>query len=164
MIIEIHKISPDGSSYEGEEPGEILQLDQDKFARSGGPIGYKFFIHKVGSEMIVQGTIEAPVKLLCGRCGGFFSTTIHLSSFLHAYEISAGLETLDVTPDMREDILLELPAYPKCSWEGEGVCPFSGVDLSELKLPDAASGDSRWGALEGFSPAPGRKKRSSKSR
>ena len=32
-------------------------------------------------------------------------------------------ETVDLTPLLREDILLALPAYPHCDWSGERVCP-----------------------------------------
>jgi len=158
MKIEIPKIAPEGSTYEDEEPGEILELEQDKFAQAAGPVKYALFAQRLGHEVIVKGTIHAPVKLLCGRCGGFFSTILEVSSFLRGYEISDGQEEIDLTPDIREDILLELPAYPRCSWQGEGVCPFSGVNVSDLKLPEAPAVDDRWDALDGLKPKPASKK------
>ena len=161
--IEIGKISPDGSRYEGEEPGEILELENDKFAHAGEPVRYDFEARKVGHEVIVTGRVVAPVKLLCGRCGEFFSTSLEVSSFLHAYEFSEGQEDLDLTADIREDVLLELPAYPKCSWQGEGVCPFSGVNVSNLKPPDAPRADDRWAALDGLKPPPEKKKKTKRA-
>ena len=35
----------------------------------------------------------------------------------------AGPEVVDLTPFMREDILLNLPPYPHCDREGGRVCP-----------------------------------------
>ncbi len=163
MKIEIAKISPDGSPFVGDEPAEILDLEGDKFAHADGPVSYELDVRKLGSELIVKGRLSAPVKLLCGRCGDFFSTTLEVSSFLHAYEISVGQEELDLAPDIREDVLLELPAFPKCSWQGEGVCPFSGVDVSELKLPEVTTTDDRWTALDGLKPGPEKKKTEKKA-
>lgn len=164
MKIDIPKISPDGSTYEGEDPPEVLDLEQDKFARAAGPVRYSLFAQKVAHELIVTGRIWAPVKLLCGRCGDFFSTTLEVSSFLRAYEFSDGQEELDLTPDIREDVLLELPAYPRCSWQGEGVCPFSGVNVSKLKLPDVPQADDRWAALDVLKPKPVKKKQTKMGR
>jgi uncharacterized metal-binding protein YceD (DUF177 family) len=163
MKIQVAKISPEGSRYEGEEPPEILDLESDKFAHADGPVRYEFDALKVGSEIVVRGRVVAPVKLLCGRCGDFFSTTLEVSSFLRGYEFSEGQEELDLTPDIREDVLLELPAFPKCSWQGEGICPFSGVDVSKLKLPEVPAVDNRWAALDGLRPEPVNKKTGKKA-
>ena len=148
MIIEIPKISPDGSTYRGEEPGEMLDLVGDKFAHADGPVSYDLFVYFAAQELIVQGRLEAPVKVLCCRCAGFYSTKLVVSSFLRGYPITDGLETLDITGDIREDILLELPSYPRCGYEGEGVCPHSGVNLAELKLEEPPRMDDPWGALD----------------
>lgn len=159
MKIEIPKISPDGSSYSGEEPPEVLELEQDKYARADGPVRYELEARKVGHEIIVTGRLEAPIKLLCGRCGDFYSTTLVVSSFLRAHEFSDGQEELDLTEDIREDVLLELPSYPRCSWQGEGVCPFSGVNVSVLKLSETPATDDRWAALDGLKPVQAKKKK-----
>ena len=81
MKIEVHKISPEGSSFAGEEPGEVLELEHDSFARAAGPVRYELLALVVGKEVIVQGRLFAPLRVLCGRCGDFFSTTLEVSSF-----------------------------------------------------------------------------------
>ncbi len=148
MFIEIAKLSPEGSPLTGEIPETILELENDKFARGDGPIEYDLFAYVVTNELIVKGTFKAPVKLLCGRCAEFFSTFLTVSSFLRVYPISDGVEKVDLTEDIREDILVELPTYPACAWRGEGVCPHSGVDMDELKRFAQPPGDITWGALD----------------
>lgn len=150
MIIEVPKISPDGSDYEGEEPAEVLELENDRFAHAAGPVRYTLNARRLGSEVVVQGKLSTELKLLCGRCGDFFSTTLVVSSFLHAYEISEGVEAIDLNPDIREDVLLEIPGYPKCAWDGVGVCPFSGVNVAALHLSESPATDNRWAALDGL--------------
>ena len=38
MIIEVSKVSPEGSRYEGEEPSSILDLDKDPLMKPEGPV------------------------------------------------------------------------------------------------------------------------------
>lgn len=148
MKIDIPKLSPEGSTYTGELPETLLGLDQDKFARGAGPIQYELFAYLVSHELIVKGTIQAPISLLCGRCAGFFSTFLVVSSFLRAYPITDGVDSVDLTEDIREDVLLEIPNYPVCSWEGSGVCPHSGIDLDEMKVKEVAPDNTPWSALD----------------
>ncbi len=152
MIIEVERISEDGSTYEGAEPGAVLELEKDKFAHADGPVRYRVEARIVSRQVVVRGRLTADVSLLCGRCGGFFSTRIEVSSFLRAFSISDGTETLDLTADFREDILLELPSYPACAWEGGGgVCPYSGVYVDDRKGQVEPGGDNRWDALDQLS-------------
>lgn len=148
MIIEIPKLSPEGSTFTGELPASILQLEEDKFAHPDGPVKYDLFVYLVSHELIVKGRLEVPVKLLCGRCGGFFSTNLIVSSFLRGYPVSEGVDKLDITDDLREDLVLEIPSYPRCEYEGTGVCPFSGVNLDELKVKEPPPVASPWSALD----------------
>lgn len=148
MIIDIPKLSPEGSTFTGELPASILQLDEDKFAHPDGPVTYDLFVYLVSSELIVKGRLEAPVKLLCGRCGGFFSTNLIVSSFLRGYPVSEGVDKVDITDDLREDLVLEIPSYPKCAYEGTGVCPFSGVNLDEMTVKEPPPVESPWSALD----------------
>ncbi len=148
MIIEVAKLSPDGSSIVAEVPGTVLDLENDTFAHADGPIQVDLFAYVVSHELIVKGTLKAPVKLLCGRCAEFFSTFLTVSSFLRAYPISEGVDKVDLSEDIREDILMELPNYPACPWRGEGVCPFSGVDIAEMKRFERPPEDNPWGILD----------------
>lgn len=148
MIIDIPKLPLEGATFTGELPGAILQLENDKFVQAGGPVRYALFVYPVSQELIVKGTLEAPVNLLCGRCAGFFSTNLVVSSFLRGYPITEGLEKLDITEDIREDVLLEIPTYPRCGYEGTGMCPNSGVNLDDMQVKALPRLDNPWGALD----------------
>ena len=148
MIIEIPKLSPEGSTFIGEDPGDILELASDHFVHADGPVSYDLFAYVSSNELIVKGKLSVPVKMLCGRCAEFFSTILVVSSFLHAYPISEGVDQVDLTADIREDILVEVPSYPSCSWQGTGVCPFSGVNLEEMKLNEELPPGNAWSVLD----------------
>ena len=156
--IETAQIGEDGYSVSGEEPGELLELERDPVARSAEPVCYQLAVERAGQELIVRGQVEAPLKLRCSRCAQFFSTTARVPAFLHAYEWADHPEILDVSADVREDLLLEIPSFPLCRDGCKGLCPHCGQDLNEgscdCRPPEG--GPSRWSALDGlWSAAPG---------
>jgi uncharacterized protein len=131
MIIEVSKISPEGDHFEGEEPATLLDLDENSQARAEGPIGYDFHVQNVSRELVVTGTIKVNLSVECPRCADFFSTTLTVSSFLRAYAVPEGTETVDLTEDIREDILVNLSTFPLCSPTCKGLCPHCGKNLNE---------------------------------
>ncbi len=58
-----------------------------------------------------------------------------------------GTELIDLTPFMREDILLNLPAYPRCDRTGERVCPAPQLQRDESDAAEAARKPD-WSALD----------------
>lgn len=150
MIIEISKLNEDGEWFEGEESISILELEPDAHVRMDTPIHYRLWVQSVSGKLIVKGSWELPLAMQCGRCTDFYSTTLGDSSFLRDYEISGGLETVDVTPDLREDILLALPAYPVCREDCRGLCPTCGRNLNDGSCSCPPPGSLRWGSLDGL--------------
>lgn len=56
---------------------------------------------------------------------------------------------LDLAPRIREEFLLEAPAYPLCDPECQGLCPVCGTNLNESSCDcDTTGVDPRWGPLE----------------
>ena len=155
--IETTQIGEDGYAVSGEEPGDLLDLARDPVARSNGPIRYELAVEQAGQELIVRGQAEAPLMLRCSRCAQFFSTTARVSSFLHAYEWAEHPEFLDVSADVREDLLLEIPGFPLCREGCIGVCAQCGQDLNEgaCGCVPPEQGPSPWSALDKLIAGPG---------
>jgi len=152
MIIEVTKISPGGSEYDGEESPTILDLGNSPHLRIEGPISYHLRAEVVSRELVVTGRIGVRVAQECGRCAGFFSTTLQDSSFLRAYPVPEGVETVDLTEDIREDILLLLEPFPVCSPVCKGLCPRCGKNLNEgacsCKPGEGDEGPGSWSELD----------------
>jgi uncharacterized metal-binding protein YceD (DUF177 family) len=55
-----------------------------------------------------------------------------------------GPETIDLTPFMREDLLLNLPAHPHCDRDGDRVCNAKKVKTEE----PGTKGKSDWSELD----------------
>ena len=152
MRIDSPTIPADGGWYAEDVPAAVLELDGVPQVRPGGPISCRFFVQRVSGELVVKGRLGMPAELQCGRCGCFFSTRVADSSFLRTYDAPEGTETVDLTPDIREDILLNLPTHPLCSSECRGLCAQCGHNLNEgpcsCKPPSA--GPDKWSALDGL--------------
>jgi uncharacterized protein len=86
----------------------------------------------------------------CSRCADFFSTTLTDLSFLRSYEVPEGTETLDLTEDIREDILVNLSAFPLCSNTCKGLCPQCGKKLNKgaCSCKPATEHPNNWSALD----------------
>ena len=125
-------------------------------AREDGLIRYELTVERAGTELVVRGRLEVPLRLRCSRCAQFFSTTARVSSFLHAYEWSEHPEFLDVTADVREDLLLEIPGFPLCHEGCKGLCAQCGSNLNDkacgCRPPEGRP--SPWAALEGWQAHP----------
>ena len=150
MIIEVSKVSPEGDHFEGEEPASILELDQNPLVKPEGPICYDFHVEKVSHELLVTGTLKVKLSTECSRCADFFSTTMTDSSFLRAYAVPEGTETVDLTDDIREDILINLATFPLCSDTCKGLCLQCGKNLNEgpCSCKPASGKPGNWSELD----------------
>ncbi len=151
MIVEIPKVGPEGAAYDGEEPPSILDLEPGTDIRPAGALTYALQAEIVSRRLLVRGRIAMPVTLRCARCAVLFSTTLTESSFLRAYPLRDEQVEVDVTPDLREAVLLRLPSHPRCREDCAGLCPRCGADLNERPCDCApATGSPGWGALDGL--------------
>jgi DUF177 domain-containing protein len=144
--IHLRQIPATGLHLEGEDDCPLPQPDPAE-ARCAGPLRYALEVGISGGALWANGTLTQPVELHCVRCLEAFPFDIEVKDFVVHTEL-AGPEVVDLTPFMREDILLNLPAYPHCDREGGRVCPMFDVlkkedntAVLEVRPPD-------WSALD----------------
>jgi uncharacterized metal-binding protein YceD (DUF177 family) len=131
MKIMVARIPEEGSSYNGSDPGEVMDLGDDPFIRVEGDVQYALHAQRVSEELIVRGVLSVPLGLKCIRCAEFFSTTVTDSDFLRVYSAPEDADSVEISPDMREDLLLHIPTFPVCSEDCKGLCVQCGVDLNK---------------------------------
>ena len=90
--------------------------------RCAGPLRYALDVGISEGALWANGQLTQPVELRCVRCLEPFPFDIRVQDFTVHTDLT-GPEEIDLTPFMREDILLNLPAYPHCDREGGRVCP-----------------------------------------
>jgi len=153
MIIEIPKIQPGGSRYAGADPAEVLDLEGESLVRGGDALHYELVAEIVSGGVLVRGRVWSAFELVCGRCAEIFSTTAADSDFIRDYPLQVGQQELDITADLREAVLLQLPAHPVCSEQCRGLCPRCGRNLNRSPCrcaDDPPAGSDAWKALDGL--------------
>ena len=152
MKILVARIPEEGSHYDGDDPGSIMELEGDSFIRDCRGVEYHLYAQHVSEELVVRGELDADLDLSCARCSEFFSTTVTVSDFLRAYPAPEGIDSVDITEDMREEILLHVPAFPVCSEACKGVCAQCGADLNKGPCQcEAEEKPNPWSALDDLS-------------
>lgn len=134
LIVDLARLDPEGEELEGEV--DCIDLDEE-FVHPFGGIRYQLTVQPLGSELLVRGHLEQDFELVCSRCGEDFDDTIKVDDFLQSYEISEKTTEVDLTDDVRECIILNLPSYPVCSEDCPGI-------VQTVEKPQ----DDRWSALD----------------
>jgi len=128
-----------------EMSAEVLGLDPAT-ARVEKPILVELVVQKEEEDFLVTGWATTGLSLVCGRCAAWMPWPIR-AKVEHLFE-GPHPNSIDLTPLIREDILLELPLNAVCRLGADGRCPVTG----ELYQPPPENsgklaGEEVWEAL-----------------
>lgn len=145
LKVNIRQLTDEGMDFSGKISREDLGLvisDPATEIAFDDFVDYQFHISMVSEGILVAGTVSVGVKADCGRCLGDYRFLLTANDACHFYEHIKGDE-LDITDDIREDLLISLPSKYLCSDECSGLCPACGKNLNKEqcdckieKLPD----------------------------
>ena len=106
-----------------------------------------------------QGTVRTVVQGECRRCltpvatplsldlGALFTQDPEALDDPDAYAVAPEATEIDVTPAIREELLLAAPRYVVCREECKGLCPQCGKDLNAGPCACTPAIDARWQGL-----------------
>ena len=109
--------------------------------------------------ILLQVTFQTLINLECVRCLTSFQQTLNINftelyAFSQRYVTDSGLimpETgiIDISPVLRDYILLEIPISPLCRPDCKGLCPICGNNLNESTCyHEEETGDPRLASLK----------------
>ena len=145
MKIHLKQIPADGLHLEGEEDCPVPELKAEGI-RCLAPLHYNIDIGLSDGSLWANGSLKQPVELSCVSCLAKFVYEIKVPAFALHTELH-GPETVDLTPFMREDILLNLPAHPRCDRDGDRVCKASSATL-DITNESEQKREHDWEALD----------------
>lgn len=120
MKIHLRQIPAQGLHLDGDEDCPIHDLEAEGI-RCAGPLHYNIDVGVAGGALWARGSLSQPVELRCVSCLENFVHDIQVPAFAVHTELR-GPETVNLTPFFREDLLLNLPAHPRCDVDGNRVC------------------------------------------
>ena len=148
MKIHINQIPLDGLHLEGEESAHILGL-QDESVEVLTPISYVLDIGLSHGGLFATGALATDLEMECVCCLNRFRFPLRVPNFAVQVELS-NAESVDLTENLREDILLALPPYPHCDWDGARPCPGVRV-IAQIREQEPAAepeGENPWATLD----------------
>jgi uncharacterized metal-binding protein YceD (DUF177 family) len=142
MKVHLKQIPAQGLHLEGEEDCPIQELESEG-VRCIGRLHYDLDLGVAGRALWANGLLSQPVELSCVSCLEKFVYEIRVPAFAVHMELH-GPETVDLTPSIREEILLNLPAHPHCDRDGNRVCEAKRVKTTEQRMKRKSD----WSALD----------------
>jgi uncharacterized protein len=120
----------------GELPLAELDFDlRDDLIRATQPLHYDLEAELLDDALLVQGLLQITLECQCVRCLKIFEFNLELDPWtLHLpFEPLEGEDAVpikndcaDLTPQVREDILLGFPQHPLCRPDCGGLKPKTG--------------------------------------
>ena len=112
----------------------VAELDlgvNDELVRAEKPLRYNLSVEMLHDALLVQGSLALPLDCECGRCLKAFKTELKLTGWAAHLplegedKVSVDNDCVDLTPFVREDILLNFPQHPLCKPDCAGLKPKS---------------------------------------
>ncbi len=155
MKIYLTDIPDEGKEFTGELPGSVLHVN-DQSLMPEGDVKYRLYLIKNNEIITAAGSLSASVRAICGRCSEYYPVKIAVNDFAVSLDIEG--DAIDLSEDIREELLLRMPIIPKCTLTSKGLCPYShsftsvrqadsGMGESN-EFPDVPSPENVWGVLD----------------
>ena len=131
LIVDVSRLGSEGETYEGETDAEALALGvASVLCTPVGGIRYALHVEQVDQELLVRGRVSHRFQCVCARCATPFELEVDEPEFFADYPVAETTEFVDLTPEMREAIILALPGYPVCREDCKGLCAHCGANLN----------------------------------
>jgi uncharacterized metal-binding protein YceD (DUF177 family) len=152
LQVNIRHLEDKDLRLQGQLPVAELNLDiRDELVRPRQTLSYDLTAHMLGDAILVQGRIELTLDCECSRCLKPFEHRIDLADWTAHLPLEGPEKVVikddlaDLTPCLREDMLLEFPQHPLCE-AGCARLPKRAKE-NKTKGPSQTEGSSAWAEL-----------------
>ena len=156
LLINLRHLEAREIKLKGELPVEELDLDfRDEMCHAGKPLSYDLEVEQMEKSVLVQGRLVLPLQCECVRCLKTFEYLLELPHWTVLLPLQGEEKTpvdndcVDLTPYVREDILLEFPQHPLCEAECRGLpANETGKAKKTTKPGEPGQKPSAWAELD----------------
>ncbi len=153
LLVNLRHLADQNLALSGALPASELDIEtRDEVICLEQPLFYELEVQKLDKNLLVRGRLRLTLNCECVRC---------LKPFLHRLELTAWTchiplageerapivsDCVDLTPYVREDILLGFPQHPLCNTECRGL---EKTDAGKAKHSRASqAGTATWAELD----------------
>jgi uncharacterized protein len=128
MKITVNRIPSEGLREDGQMDAAALDLERSDI-HPDGPVAVSAFATRAERDVVVQAEIRCTVRLSCARCLREFERELSTSG-IWAYEVKP-TDVIDLTDDVRQELLLAYPMTVVCDPACKGLCATCGQNLND---------------------------------
>jgi uncharacterized metal-binding protein YceD (DUF177 family) len=128
LHVNLRHLDDNNVKLEGQLPVAELDFDtRDEMTQVNEPLSYNLEVQRVEDGLLIQGDLSLPLKCECVRCLKPFLASIVLPHWTRLLPLNGDdaapvvSDCVDLTPYLREDILLEFPQHPLCEQGCRGL-------------------------------------------
>jgi uncharacterized protein len=140
---------------EGELSPEGLELKAiDELVDISGPVQYDLTAERLSQSVLVRGRLSCTLTCHCARCLKAFTQELEMDDWTCDLplegedKVPVENDSVDLTPYIREDILLAFPQHPLCEQDCRGMLPPDNNLSKTASVNEQESGSSAaWAAL-----------------
>lgn len=154
LIINLRHLEKKNLQLDGElDPAELELTALDPLVKANQPVTYELEVQRIEDSLLAQGTIAADLDCECVRCLKPFAFRIEIGDWAchlplagdEAVKIEG--DCVDLTPFIREDIILSFPQHPVCGPECAGATSLAAPGETKAGSPGADESSSPWAVL-----------------
>jgi uncharacterized metal-binding protein YceD (DUF177 family) len=155
LIVNLRHLEAHNIRLQGSLPLGDLEIDPlDEVIQLRSPLDYDLEVQMLEDGVLVQGRLHLILECQCVRCLKRFQHHIELDKWTRHLplegedRVPVDNDCVDLTPYVREDILLEFPRHPLCDAECRGL-PRSSIGKSHSAASSGKPGldQSAWAEL-----------------
>jgi uncharacterized metal-binding protein YceD (DUF177 family) len=142
LKINLRHLEEHGLHLKGELSAVELDLGiQDELIRVEEPLRYDLSVELLDDAILVTGKLVLPLDCECSRCLKKFATSLKITDWaVHLPlegedKVAVDNDCVDLTPFMREDILLDFPQHPLCKPDCAGLKTKSARKAKTVEKP-----------------------------
>ncbi len=128
LKVNLRHLEEHGQQLKGELPVEDLDLGvNDELIHPQKPLAYKILVELLHDALLVTGSLSVSLDCECSRCLKKFKYHLKLPDWtVHLPlegedKVAIDNDCVDLTPFIREDILLNFPQHPLCKTDCAGL-------------------------------------------
>jgi uncharacterized protein len=155
LLCHLHQLQRQTLDLRGERSAADLGLgDVDELIHFRQPLYYDLRVELINRSLLVQGRLQMDLDCECARCLSPFPWRLCLEPWSALLPLEGDdrvrvcHDSVDLTPLVREDILLALPQHPMCQPECAGLIHQS-IGKAQLTAggPSAEALSTAWAEL-----------------
>ncbi len=143
LLVNIKQLEERNERLVGDLPVSELNFGfEDEIVGFSKPLKYRLEIQHLEDSLLASGELELPIECACVRCLKPVRDVIHIANWVCHVPLEGEerpvivKDSVDLTPYIREDMVLALPTHPVCRNDCPGL---TGKTKQPLRTAESGS-------------------------